>query len=350
MKHPKVTLLTCTHNGEKTIQQVLEAIANQTDISKDIFEILIVDNASTDCTSEIADATIKNLHLNGKVLSEPRIGKVNAFLTGVYEAKGEIISIIDDDNLIETGFISHTLAVFEKYPKVGVVGSSNRIFVDTVIPNWFKWIEGRYACSATPLLENIQVTSEDGVIIAETGVIAGAGLSFRVEPLKRCLEKGYHFFNDGQRGEKMKVSGEDTELCWLLRSLGYLFAYDPRIKLNHAIKPERLDIKYFKTLCATIGAGCLGFDPFLFTHKYTDKNLPLKWTWQWQLISKIKRYITFIFSPENVGESQDEKKFRNWIARIECMAAIKRILHERSNYTKHIHQVACGEWTDLRVR
>lgn len=63
MQQPKLTLLTCTHNGEKNIKQVLEAIANQTDVPRDIFEVLVVDNASTDQTSEIAETTIKHLGL-----------------------------------------------------------------------------------------------------------------------------------------------------------------------------------------------------------------------------------------------------------------------------------------------
>ncbi|NJN59090.1 MAG: glycosyltransferase, partial [Leptolyngbyaceae cyanobacterium SL_5_9] len=50
MKSPKITLLTCTHNGERTLEQTLEAIANQTDVPRDIFEVLVVDNASSDRT------------------------------------------------------------------------------------------------------------------------------------------------------------------------------------------------------------------------------------------------------------------------------------------------------------
>lgn len=48
MTQPKITLLTCTHNGEKIIEQVLGSIANQTDIFKDCFEALVVGNASSD--------------------------------------------------------------------------------------------------------------------------------------------------------------------------------------------------------------------------------------------------------------------------------------------------------------
>ena len=349
MKQPKITILTCTHNGGKTIQQVLEAIANQTDISKDLYEVLVIDNASTDKTSEIASATIQRLNLQGRVLLEPRMGKINAFLKGVYEAQGELISIIDDDNFIESEFIHYTLEIFDQYQDVGMTGSTNQIFINQSLPPWFAWASGRYGCSR-PTLNDIEKREPDGKVVAQCGIIAGAGSTFRAKPLLDCLDKGYAFFNDTQRGEKMKVTGEDTELCWLMRSLGYRFVYDPRIQIRHAIKAERLNLEHFEVLCRTIGAGSLGIDPFLFTNKYDMERWPIKWTWQWQLLSKLRCYIRFVFFPENFGNSDEERKFRNWIARVECMGAIRRILSERNNYTKHINQVAAGKWTELRVR
>lgn len=346
MTQPIITLLVCTHNGEEKIEQVLEAIANQTDVSRDIFEVLVIDNASSDRTSEIALETIQNLNLNGRVLIEPRIGKIYAFLKGVYEAKGGLISIIDDDNLIEPSFIFYTLEIFNRYPDVGISGSKNCISVNQPLPFWFMWVNGRYGC-AQPLLENGE-QDLDGRVVAKNGIIAGAGLTFRVSPLLECLRRGYSFFNDTQRDKEMKVTGEDTELCWLMRSLGYRFAYDPRIQLRHAIKPDRLNLQHFEVLCKTIGAGSLGVDPFMFTHKHTDEHLPIQWTWQWQLISKSKRYLKLAIV-HAFANSDEEQKFRNWRDRVECIGAIERIIHERNNYTKHIHQVATGKWTELRV-
>jgi glycosyltransferase involved in cell wall biosynthesis len=345
MTSPKITLLICTHNGEATIQQALEAIADQTDVSKDIYEVLVVDNASTDSTSEKAIATLKRLNLKGQVLLEPRLGKINAFIKGVHEARSELISIIDDDNFIQPGFIFYTLEVFEQYPDVGMTGSKNSVFVDQPLPYWFDWASSRYAC-AQPWLDGIE---EQGIntVVAQTGVIAGAGSTFRAKPLLDCLNKGYRFFNDGQRGENMKVSSEDVELCWLMWSLGYRFAYDSRIQIRHAIKGDRLNLQHFELLCRTTGAGSLGIDPFLFTHKRSSGKLPIQWTWQWQLLSKLNRYLNLALKSYTLDE---EKKFRNWRDRVEYIGAIQRILAERSHYTKHIQQVATGRWTELRVR
>ena len=346
---PKITLLTCTHNGERTIQQSLEAIANQTDVSREVFEVLVVDNASSDKTFQLSTKTLCRLNLNGRVLKEPKVGKINAFIKGIYEAKGDLVSIIDDDNFIEPEFIRYTLDIFNRYADVGMVGSANTIFVGQPLPPWFNWVKGRYAC-AKPTFEVEEICDEEEVIIGRGGIIAGAGSTFRVKPVRDCLERGYRFFNDARR-EGMKVSGEDIELCWLISSLGYRFAFNPRIQLRHAIKPDRLELKNFEILCKTIGAGYLGIDPFMFTQTHDAKQgWPLKWTWQWQLMSKVKRYIKFLISPENIGATVEERQFRNWISRVECLGAIQRILAERKNYTQHIRQVAAGMWTELRIR
>jgi glycosyltransferase involved in cell wall biosynthesis len=349
MQTLKITLLTCTHNGEHNIPKMLEAIADQVAPFQGLYEVLVIDNASTDNTAKVAQETIQQLQLNGRVLREPELGKVNALLTGIQTAQGELVSIIDDDNFIEPGFIQHTIEVFERYPKVGMVGSINQLWINEPLPSWMAAAIGCYGCGQ-PGLDGIVEQTSEGIVVAQAAYIAGAGSTFRIQPLLDCLAGGYSFFNDAQRGIHMSVSGEDLELCWLMYSLGYQFARDPRIKLRHAINPARINLEYLEKLVKTQGAGLLGFEPFLFTQKHVDGKWPLRWTWQWQLLTKVKRYFRFHWFANDFNTSQEESRFRSWIERTKCIGAIQRILVERSNYNKHIHQVAAGTWTSLRVR
>lgn len=345
MTQPRITLLICTHNGERTIQQALEAIAKQDDISRDLFEVLVVDNASTDRTSEIATTTIHQLSLNGRVLLESRPGKTNAFLTGVQAARGELISTIDDDNFIGLSFIRYTLDIFDQHPKVGIVGSKNTISISQTLPHWFSWECGRYAC-AQPMLENIETQLPNGVVIAQNGALAGAGSTIRAQPLLECIEKEYKFFNNLERGTLIKGGCDDLEVFQLIRSLGYKFAFDPRIKVRHAIKPDRLNLEYLKAHCRSHGGGSPGIDPFLFTYKLEDNKWPFRWTWQWQLLSKVRRYFRFAYA-EYVS-TDEATRLSHHLHKQECIGAIQRIFAERDNYTQHIRQVATGKWTELR--
>ena len=345
-KKPAITLLTCTHNGSRTLQRALEAIAKQTDISKESFEVLIVDNASIDNTFDIAIKTIQELGIKGRVIQENRPGKLYAFITGISKAQGDLVSIIDDDNLIEPGFIKYTLDVFLRYPQVGIVGSKNRVLTEHPLPSWFNWTCNSYACSQ-PWLEQPHHQDQEGIITSDFGIVSGAGSTFRVKPILDCLEGGYQFFEDTRPGKT--IAGEDLEICYLLNSCGYSFAYDPRIQIRHAIKEERLNLDSFKALCNRIGSASLAIDPFMFSHKSTSKQFSWKWTWQWQLISKVKRYYQLSSAP--LFKNFDEKeKFLNWREKTICLGAIQRILAERENYSQYIHQVAAGSWTELRDR
>jgi len=345
MPDTKLTILMCTYNGSRTIVEALRSIAEQVNTLKEVVEIIIVDNASSDDTSKLVLDSISKFKLNARLLFEPQPGKINAFLRGVNEAKGKLISVIDDDTFIEPQFINNTLKIFEKYPNVGMVGSSNEVLIEETIPHWFEWVKQKYAC-AKPYFLGDTTIQKDNTIIGQLALIAGGGSTFLVEPLKSCLSEGYIFFNDTQRGTKMSVTCEDFELCWLIYSLGYDFAYNPSIRLRHAIDPNRLNLKYLRTLCKTIGAGMLGTDPFASFAKSKKQKSSIKYTWQWKLLGKLKAYIL----PGYRCNSQEEQLFINWISRIENAGAIRRIIAERKNYTRHIRQVVCGKWTKLRVR
>lgn len=345
------TLLICTRNGSRTIRAALESIASQEKVDPSSFEVLVIDNGSNDSTCEVAVHAIAENNLCGRVLQESRPGKINAFLKGVREAAGTTISVVDDDNILDPMFLFWTLSVFKEHEDVAMVGSNNSLLwggVYEAVPTWFEWTRGRYGCSS-PMLSEIQRTDENGLVIAGMGIIAGAGSSFRKTPLIQCLDQGYEFFNDTQRGKGMKVTGEDTELCWLYRSLGLRFGYDPRIRVQHAVCPSRITLDNLYVLAATIGAGGPGFDPFMFT---SAKSSATSWrdTWQWQFLSKCRQYVKAFVTSDKIGQSSDERRFRKKLELIQIRGSIRRIVSERNKYTSHIHRVACGEWSRLRVR
>ena len=83
----KITLIVPAHNEEKTIKQVIELVKNH----RLLDEIIIIDNASTDKTFELAKSS------GVTVLSCPKKGKGYAMETGVKFAKNDIIIFLDGD-------------------------------------------------------------------------------------------------------------------------------------------------------------------------------------------------------------------------------------------------------------
>jgi len=93
---PLVSIIICTRNRGNDLRQTLETIG-ALDVPADLpAEVLVVDNGSTDHTSEVVHH-IKMLRMPVRCVHEPRKGKGYAYNTGLAEAKGDIFLFTDDD-------------------------------------------------------------------------------------------------------------------------------------------------------------------------------------------------------------------------------------------------------------
>lgn len=346
----ELSVLICTRNGARTIAEAISACAADLAASNaPAAEVIVVDNGSTDSTPTIIENAQSTSGLEIVTLSVPKPGKIHAFIAGVRAARSDLVCIIDDDNVIEPGYFSRLCGFFASYQDVGVIGGANSLDPRVMAPPWFEWGKHFLACSH-PLIEDKVIVDAEQRVVGDFGWIAGAGMGFRRLPLLKAIDAGYKFFNDTQRGKGMRCTGEDVEMCLLFRSMGYRFGFDPAMRLFHHIAPERLTLDAYKLLCRTIGAGSPGMDPFFFTTKRPPGMLPLKWTWQWQLLSKMRQFVKISLPWAGLGSGRDERRFRQQVARQQCLGSIERILSERSRYDAHIRNIASGQWTRYRVR
>ncbi len=350
MAHDEIhlTVLICTRNGARTIGEAAGRCIEELERSPaGTGELIVVDNGSTDATVSIVEDVRRGREGLATLLHAPRPGKNHAFELGVRAARGALVCIIDDDNFIEPGFFEHAVRFFADFPQVGIIGPDKRLADGIEPPPWFQWAKDHLACARPQLQDNL-TTDHLGREVADLGYVAGAGMTFRKAPLLAAFEAGYRFFNDAIRGRK--ISGEDIELCFLIRSMGFRFGHDPRMRLLHSVAVERLTERAFWTLCETVGAGSLGIDPFMFTTKQTGPPFPRRYSWQWQLVAKCRQLIASQMSPDSYDDTPVGRRF--WRKRLlhQHWGALRRIAMERSEYTKHIHDVAAGPWTRLRVQ
>jgi cellulose synthase/poly-beta-1,6-N-acetylglucosamine synthase-like glycosyltransferase len=118
---PSVTILIPAHNEEKVIGRLLEKITKIT-YPKNKLQIIVIDDASTDITGQIADTYSKSnylqvLHRNSK---DGGKGKAAALNAGIKLATGEIVLCFDADYLPHPELVKRLVAKFED-PKVGGV-------------------------------------------------------------------------------------------------------------------------------------------------------------------------------------------------------------------------------------
>ena len=109
---PKVSVVIPAYNEEKSIGRVIRQVKEQD--YRNICEIIVVDNASTDKTSEISKS------LGAKVLLEKKKGTRYAYQKGISAASGEIIAVTNADVLLPTDWVSTLVSYFDDPEIVGV--------------------------------------------------------------------------------------------------------------------------------------------------------------------------------------------------------------------------------------
>lgn len=106
MKSPKVSVVIPVYDGEKTLRKCLDSVLNQTYKN---YEVIVVDNNSTDRTAEILEEFQKKSRIPFTVGFEPFRRRGAARNAGLKEAKGEIIAMTDSDCIVPGNWIEELI-------------------------------------------------------------------------------------------------------------------------------------------------------------------------------------------------------------------------------------------------
>lgn len=130
-RNPKVTVLMPVYNGEKYLKEAINSILTQTFTD---FEFLIIDDASTDRTSEI-------LHSYGDprmriITNEENLGLTKSLNKGLAVARGEYIARMDADDISLPKRLEVQTKFMESNPEIGVCGSWIKIIGRSAFEIW----------------------------------------------------------------------------------------------------------------------------------------------------------------------------------------------------------------------
>jgi glycosyltransferase involved in cell wall biosynthesis len=236
----KFSIIIPTHNRADSLLLAMKSLMSFR-YSKKEFEIIVVDNDSSDATKEIVDELKKISPIRIKYVFEKRLGLVHARHTGAKAAEGKILYYIDDDIIATKSVLRELEKMFKLDSRIACV--TGKIFPkwEEKPPNWFL----RYFNNGTV---SVNGNRKDVLLVAPYDVMMfGCHYAVRKEVLFRVGG-----FNPDSVGEKWLGDGE-TGLSFKIKKLGYLFAYTDKAVIYHRISVNRMNQKYINHRFANQG-------------------------------------------------------------------------------------------------
>lgn len=243
--HLGVSFLVCSFNGVPRIGETLACLARQ-EVPDDLgWEVIFVDNASTDGTSSLVRKLWVDLGAPCplRMSTEPKPGYKMAMELAISQISYRYACIVDDDNRLPANYLRTGVSILEMNPQVGVLGGQNTPTFEGEAPAWFSTFQHCYAVGQ-PLnrVGGGFASLADGNV--GRNVVWGAGMFVKTKVWAQLREAGFKSLFTGRKGEANLTAGEDDELCFAAQLVGYEVWYSSRLHLQHHMTAGRLTEAY----------------------------------------------------------------------------------------------------------
>src|SRR5271168_746976 len=105
-----ISVLVCTYNRAQMLGRTIDSVVAQTLPESLGWELIIVDNNSSDQTRQVIEDFRLRYPERIRYLFEPQQGISHARNAGIRESRGEILAFIDDDETADTGWLRNLTA------------------------------------------------------------------------------------------------------------------------------------------------------------------------------------------------------------------------------------------------
>jgi glycosyltransferase involved in cell wall biosynthesis len=245
-----VSVVLCTYNRAGLLGRALAALQSQRTASGLSWELVVVDNASTDRTKDVVEEAKAASGIPIVYVFEGRQGKGFALNTGVDAARGAVLAFTDDDCRPEPSWLQDVIDALKRW---GADGLGGRILPEwsTPPPPWLA--TERHLWTSIALLDDSVVRRvELGPWQREHGFrVWGANMAFSRQALDAV---GGFNARIGPRGMK-KYSHEDIDLVRRMVEAGRIVTFDPTPTVRHWVGPERMRKNFYRRHSFYYGEG-----------------------------------------------------------------------------------------------
>jgi glycosyltransferase involved in cell wall biosynthesis len=325
-----VSVVICCYNSAARLPETLARLRTQRVADAISWEVVVVDNASSDDTAEAARQHWgNNDRVPLSVITEKRRGVAYAREAGFDAARYEYVSFIDDDNWVCEHWVARVEQVMAEHPEVGACGGYGEPLCDGAMPRWFHQYRQYYAIGPE--------RPTDGT---PPDTLWFAGMTVRAKAWRELRRGGFRFLTVS--------AAEDNEISLALRLAGWKLWLDEDLRLTHVLPAARLTWPYFCELQRARFASMVAVDPYRLAidrRETTNSTGSAGSAWSGQMALTLKALLqNLIRHPLKVLRPQafegDEDVFRIELYRGRLLGLIKY----RREYDANVSAIGNASW------
>ncbi len=246
-----ITVAICTYNGQNRIPLVLKHLRSQVNTESIQWEILVVNNNSTDST----EAIVRQHQADWpdayplRYCVEPKQGLVFARQRAVQDGNGRLIAFLDDDNFPAPNWVAAAVEFSQSHPRAAAYGSQIHPLYEVEPPPNFDRIAIFLA------IREVKKTfsyTNDPQHAPKRFFPPGAGLVVRKDVWLAHVPEAPVMIG---RVNQSLIGGEDTEALTHIKQANWEIWHNPNMQIQHQIPQSRLTRDYLAKLLHDNGLG-----------------------------------------------------------------------------------------------
>ena len=234
----RLDVIVPTYNRQEMLKQTLNSLLTAQVPSGLEVSVTAVDNNSTDKTRQVVEEWARRFDGRLNYVFESRQGRSSALNAGIMSTDGDLIGMIDDDEVIDERWYIRVQSAFSR-GDVDFIGGPYMPRWGASPPSWLPmnyvgvigWIDG--GDKVVPYDKNYP-----GILMGGNAVLT-----------RSIVEKVGLYMTSLSRTGKRLLAGEDEDMYQRLLAAGARGFYLPDLIIHHYIPPERLTKRYFRKWC-----------------------------------------------------------------------------------------------------
>lgn len=236
-----ISAIISTYNRAEFLPGLFDSVLKQT-VKKSEYEIVIVNNNSTDDTEKISRKFMEDHpEVNCFYCMETQQGLSYGRNRGIQESKGDLLTFLDDDAVIAPDFLEKTMLFFKSKPHVNAIGGKILLHYVKEEPAW-------YNPFMASLLGYFNMGDKSQVFTGN--YFRGSNMSFR----KKVFDKHGDFDVRLGRSGKNLFGSEEKELFYRFKEKGEEMWYVPEAIVYHLVPVERTRDEFVKKQAWGVGS------------------------------------------------------------------------------------------------